>query len=182
MALTASAIQVDDAGGRDRDRVRNTCSHRNANMTKSKTKKKILIVEDDSDFRAVLSRSLRQAGYEVSEAEHALGAICAMVRAGADLILTDIRMPIMDGLGLVRELKAHEDTCDVPVVAMTGFDTPENRKAMPDDLSLQVPALHDVLVRTWKKFLESRGEEPTPEEEGEGGEDEDEGEGEGETE
>ena len=52
-----------------------------------------------------------------------------MVRAGADLILTDIRMPIMDGLGLVRELKAHEDTCDVPVVAMTGFDTPENRKA-----------------------------------------------------
>ncbi len=38
-------------------------------------------------------------------------------------------MPIMDGLGLVRELKAHEDTCAVPVVAMTGFDTPENRRA-----------------------------------------------------
>src|SRR5262249_15591445 len=47
----------------------------------------------------------------------------------ADLILTDIRMPIMDGLGLVRELKAHEDTCGVPVVAMTGFDTPEHRTA-----------------------------------------------------
>src|SRR5947207_3977158 len=98
-------------------------------MTKLKTRKRILIVEDDSDFRELLSRSLRQAGYEVQEAEHALGAICAMVRAGADLILTDIRMPIMDGLGLVRELKAHEDTCDVPVVAMTGFDTPEYRKA-----------------------------------------------------
>ena len=86
-------------------------------------------MEDDSDFREILSRSLQQAGYEVQEAEHALGAICAMVRAGADLILTDIRMPIMDGLGLVRELKAHEDTCGVPVVAMTGFDTPENRSA-----------------------------------------------------
>src|SRR5467141_86393 len=84
-------------------------SHRNANMTKSKTRKRILIVEDDSDFREILSRSLRKAGYEVQEAEHALGAICAMVRAGADLVLTDIRMPIMDGLGLVRELKAHED-------------------------------------------------------------------------
>jgi len=57
------------------------------------------------------------------------GAICAMVRAGADLILTDIRMPIMDGLGLVRELKAHEDTCGVRLSAMTGFDTPENRTA-----------------------------------------------------
>src|SRR5262245_53213860 len=99
------------------------------NMTKPATRKRILIVEDDSDFREVLSRALRQAGYEVSEAEHALGAICAVVRAGADLILTDIRMPIMDGLGLVRELKAHEDTCGVPVVAMTGFDTPEHRTA-----------------------------------------------------
>ena len=98
-------------------------------MTTSKTRKRILLVEDDSDFREILSRALRQAGYEVQEAEHALGAICAMVRAGADLILTDIRMPIMDGLGLVRELKAHEDTCGVPVVAMTGFDTPENRAA-----------------------------------------------------
>ena len=98
-------------------------------MTKSKTRKTILIVEDDSDFREILSRSLRQAGYEVHEAEHALGAICAMVRAGADLILTDLRMPIMDGLGLVRELKAHEDTRRVPVFAMTGFDTPEIRAA-----------------------------------------------------
>jgi CheY-like chemotaxis protein len=107
----------------------NNSNPRNANMTKSKTRKRILIVEDDSDFREILSRSLRKAGYEVQEAEHALGAICAMVRAGADLILTDIRMPIMDGLGLVRELKAHEDTRGVPVVAMTGFDTPENRTA-----------------------------------------------------
>src|SRR6266550_8404051 len=107
----------------------NNSNERNASMTESKTRKRILIVEDDSDFREILSRSLRKAGYEVQEAEHALGAICAMVRAGADLVLTDIRMPIMDGLGLVRELKAHEDTRRVPVVAMTGFDTPENRAA-----------------------------------------------------
>ena len=112
-----------------RHAIWNNSNPRNANMTTSKTRKRILIVEDDSDFREILGRSLRQAGYEVHEAEHALGAICAVVRTGADLILTDIRMPIMDGLGLVRELKAHEDTCAVPVVAMTGFDTPENRTA-----------------------------------------------------
>lgn len=98
-------------------------------MTKSTTKKKILIVEDDAAVRKVLSRTLRKAGYEVQEAEHALAAICAMVRAGADLVLTDIRMPIMDGLGLVRELKTHKDTCHVPVVAVTGLDTPESRTA-----------------------------------------------------
>jgi CheY-like chemotaxis protein len=90
-------------------------------MTKSAIKKKILIVEDDADVREILSRVLRTAGYEVQEAGHALGAICAMVRAGADLVLTDINMPIMDGFGLVRELKAHEDTRRVPVVAITGW-------------------------------------------------------------
>ena len=98
-------------------------------MTKSAIKKKILIVEDDSDVREILSRVLRTAGYEVQEAGHALGAICAMVRAGADLVLTDINMPIMDGFGLVRELKAHEDTRHIPIVAITGLDTPERRTA-----------------------------------------------------
>ena len=98
-------------------------------MTNSSGKKSILIVEDEADIREILSRTLRSAGYEVHEANHALGAICAMVRNGADLILTDIRMPVVDGLELVRELKSHEDTKHVPVVAITGFDTPEMRKA-----------------------------------------------------
>jgi CheY-like chemotaxis protein len=93
---------------------------------------RILIVEDDTDAREIFSRALRQAGYEVQEAGHALGAVCAMVRAGADLVVTDIRMPIMDGLGLVRELKAHDDTRHVPVVAITGLDTLENRAAAYD--------------------------------------------------
>jgi CheY-like chemotaxis protein len=90
---------------------------------------RILIVEDDTDVREIFSRALRQAGYEVQEAGHALGAVCAMVRAGADLVVTDIRMPIMDGLSLVNELKAHEDTRSVPIIALTGYDTPENRAA-----------------------------------------------------
>lgn len=98
-------------------------------MTKSATAKKILVVEDDADVREVISATLKDAGYEVLEAEHAFAAICAMVRAGADLVLTDIRMPIIDGLGLVRELKSHEDTRHVPIVAVTGFDTPESRTA-----------------------------------------------------
>lgn len=98
-------------------------------MTTPAPRKKILIVDDDSDVREIFSRTLRQAGYEVQEAGHALGAVCAMVRAGADLVVTDLRMPIMDGLGLVRELKAHEDTRRVPVIAITGHDTPESRAA-----------------------------------------------------
>src|SRR2546426_11826636 len=98
-------------------------------MAAAKAKKKILVVEDDLACREISSTLLRKAGYEVHEAEHAFAAICAMVRAGADLVLTDIRMPIVDGLALVRELKAHRDTSHIPVVAITGFDTPESRAA-----------------------------------------------------
>ena len=99
----------------------------NNSSDNSNVRKKILIVEDEADVREVLSRTLRSAGYEVQEASHALGAICAMVRSGADLILTDIRMPVVDGLELVRELKSHEDTRHIPIVAVTGMDTPDTR-------------------------------------------------------
>ncbi|HTD66602.1 MAG TPA: response regulator [Candidatus Limnocylindria bacterium] len=90
-------------------------------------KKRILIVEDDPTVRELITRSLENAGYDVTEAEHALAGICAMVRTGANLVLVDIGMPIADGFTLVRELKAHADTRHVPVVVVTGMDTPECR-------------------------------------------------------
>ena len=96
-------------------------------MTASSTKQKILIVEDDQDTRELLSLLLRNAGFEVATAEHALGAVCAVVRSAPDLVVADIRMPIVDGMGLAAELKAHKDTCHIPIVAVTGFDTPDSR-------------------------------------------------------
>ena len=90
-------------------------------------KHKVLIVEDDLDTRELLSEVLTQAGYQVTTAEHALGAVCAVVRSAPDLVVADIRMPIVDGMGLASELKAHQDTRHIPVIAVTGFDSPENR-------------------------------------------------------
>jgi len=90
-------------------------------------KKRILVVEDDSAVREIITHSLKGAGYEVTEAEHALEGICAMVRAGADLVLVDLGMPIVDGFSMVRELKSHADTRHVPVVVVTGMDNAESR-------------------------------------------------------
>jgi len=98
-------------------------------MSASALRKKILIVEDEPAIRELISAVLRAAGYEVDTAEHALGAVCAVVRAAPDLVVADIRMPIVDGLGLASELKGHQDTLHIPIVAVTGFDTPENRAA-----------------------------------------------------
>ena len=97
--------------------------------SKRGAKKRILLVDDDPQILEVFAALLEEAGYEVEQAEHALAAVAAIVRAPPDLILADIRMPIVDGLGLVRELKAHADSRQIPVIAVTGYDNPETREA-----------------------------------------------------
>lgn len=91
---------------------------------KSGKKKRILLVDDEPAILEIFSLLLREAGYRVDTAEHAVAAMCAVVRARPDLVLADIRMPIVDGKGLVAELKSSRDTKDVPVVAITGYDGP----------------------------------------------------------
>ncbi|HWX18990.1 MAG TPA: response regulator [Candidatus Binatia bacterium] len=93
------------------------------------TRKRILIVDDDPDVLEVHAALLEAAGYEVARAEHSLAALFEIIRKAPDLILADLRMPIMDGLALVRELKARPETRHIQVVALTGYDTPESRAA-----------------------------------------------------
>ena len=95
----------------------------------SRSKKRILVVDDDPQSLAVYSALLSQAGYRVDQAADALAAICAVVRHAPDLVLADIRMPIMDGKELVLELKRHRDSRHIPIVALTGYDTPGMRES-----------------------------------------------------
>ncbi len=101
--------------------------------TKSKVqsppKPRILIVDDDPQILEVFSSLLEDAGYQVDKAEHALAAVAAVVRSAPDLILADIRMPIVDGKELVQELKSHVDSRDIPVIAVTGYDAPGSRES-----------------------------------------------------
>src|SRR5258706_9625030 len=62
---------------------------------------KILIVDDDPGILELYSALLENAGYLVDQADHALAAIASIVRSAPDLILADIRMPIIDGMRLV---------------------------------------------------------------------------------
>lgn len=89
---------------------------------KSGKKKRILLVDDEPAILEIFSLLLREAGYRVDTAEHAIAAMAAVVRSRPDLILADIRMPIVDGKVLVAELKSSRDTKNIPVVAITGYD------------------------------------------------------------
>ena len=83
---------------------------------------KALIVDDSSVMRKIIERSLRQAGIELSEVFEAANggeALAALGRTKVDLILSDINMPIMDGLEFVRQLQGVAEAKNIPVVMIT---------------------------------------------------------------
>jgi two-component system chemotaxis response regulator CheY len=83
---------------------------------------RVLIVDDSSVMRKIVERSLRQAGLqlkEVFEAGNGVEAMARMQQTRVDLILSDINMPTMDGLELVRQLQGVENAKGVPIVMIT---------------------------------------------------------------
>jgi two-component system chemotaxis response regulator CheY len=81
-----------------------------------------LIVDDSSVMRKIVERSLRQAGIdiqEVFEASNGAEGLALAQEKAVDLILSDINMPVMDGLEFVRRLRDVERAHGVPVVMIT---------------------------------------------------------------
>ena len=83
---------------------------------------KALIIDDSSVMRKIVERSLRQAGIElkeVLEAGNGVEALAVLGRTTVDLILSDINMPVMDGLEFVRQLQGVQQAKPTPVVMIT---------------------------------------------------------------
>jgi len=81
-----------------------------------------LIVDDSSVMRKIVERSLRQAGLDLSsviEAGNGADALALLDGNLVDLILSDINMPVMDGLEFVRQLQRMDKTRQIPVVMIT---------------------------------------------------------------
>jgi Response regulator containing CheY-like receiver, AAA-type ATPase, and DNA-binding domains len=82
---------------------------------------RILIVEDEEKLRRVMELQLQSAGFEVEQAGSAEEGQKLADRA--DLIITDLKLPGMDGLELLAQVRAHHST--VPVVVVTAYGTVE---------------------------------------------------------
>jgi two-component system chemotaxis response regulator CheY len=95
-----------------------------------------LIVDDSSVMRKIVERCLRQAGMDlgqVLEASNGAEALALVNENTFDLILSDINMPVMDGLEFVRHLKELENAKNVPIVMIT---TEGGEKSVLEALSL----------------------------------------------
>jgi CheY-like chemotaxis protein len=93
---------------------------------------KILIVEDDSANRDMLSRYLTLLGYRIVVALDGGQAVALAQTERPDLILMDMRLPVLDGWEATRRIKAAPATHTIPVVAITAYAMDNDRRRCLD--------------------------------------------------
>jgi two-component system chemotaxis response regulator CheY len=81
--------------------------------------KKVLIVDDSVSMRQMVSFTLREGGFEVIEAEHGQDALDKLQGASVDLVITDLNMPVMDGITLIQNLRKQPAMKTKPILMLT---------------------------------------------------------------
>lgn len=118
-------------------------------MEKEK-KKVILVIEDDHDVLAMLIRHLTFLGYGIMSASDGMEGLKKLESGGYDLVITDIVMPYVSGVGVVTALK--EKNPNIPVIAITGYGREPEAAALEKkaDLVLAKP----VKIADLKRHIE----------------------------
>lgn len=90
--------------------------------------KNILVVDDSASFRAVVGMALKGAGYDVVEAGDGVEALSKLDGRKFNLVVSDVNMPNLDGIGFVKRLKLHPEYRFTPVIMLTTVSG-EDKKA-----------------------------------------------------
>ncbi len=90
--------------------------------------KTVMIVDDSPSIREVVNLTLANAGYNVLEAGHGQEALDVLNGKEVDLVITDLHMPIMDGITLIKELRAKEAFKFTPILFLTTESQAEKKE------------------------------------------------------
>lgn len=90
--------------------------------------KRILVVDDSASMRTVAGIALRGAGYEVLEAGNGQEGLARLDGERLHLIISDVNMPVMDGIAFLKEVKRHPQYRFTPVIMLT-TEAGEDKKA-----------------------------------------------------
>jgi len=121
---------------------------------------KILIVEDSRSMRRIVRSALESEGYQVAESEDGRQALNALRDVAPHLIITDINMPEVDGISLVREIRRLPSFRFTPVLILTtesGDDMKENGRAAGATGWIVKPFDPDQLRQVVAHVLKARG-------------------------
>ena len=125
----------------------------------------VLIVDDSSSMRAVIKKTIKISGFDVREyleAADGQEALQMLNNEWVDLVLTDIHMPKMNGLDLIREMKKDEILKSIPVVMVT---TEGTTKKIEESMRLgakgyiKKPFIPEDIKRTLSTIIEGTGNE-----------------------
>ncbi|MBU4198353.1 MAG: response regulator [Verrucomicrobia bacterium] len=123
--------------------------------------KKILLIEDEPEFRMALRMRLEANGYEVIEAEDGVAGLDLARNRNPDLIILDIMLPKMDGYKVARLLKFDEKHRNIPIVMLTARSQQSDREtgmSVGGDAYMTKPFKPQEMLETIAKLLaESAG-------------------------
>lgn len=128
-------------------------------MKKMPKKRTILVIEDDPDVLSTVTKQINYMGHEVIAASDGMEGMKRLESGGFDLVITDIVMPFISGVGVVTALK--EKMPYIPVIAMTGYGKEPEAAAMEKkaDFVLAKPIKMAVLKDTIDRLLDNRDNE-----------------------
>ena len=112
---------------------------------------RILLAEDDPDIRHPVVFTLGRADLHVDAFSDGFTALGAAQLEPSDLAVLDVRMPLMSGLELCRELRAHPSTAKIPIIGMTARNRPQDVEIAyqggTDDYVVKPSSPRDLLHR-----------------------------------
>lgn len=82
----------------------------------------VLVVDDESSVRSLISNSLRDHGYRTIEAADGVDALRMARELRPDAVVLDIELPALDGTTILQSLRSHPDTQLVPIIGMSGYE------------------------------------------------------------
>jgi two-component system, OmpR family, response regulator len=113
------------------------------------TKRRVLVVDDEDNVTHLVSSALRFDGFETMTADNGTTALSKVAESDPDLIVLDVMMPGLDGLGVLQNLRAAGS--QVPVIFLTARDTANDRigglRAGADDYVVKPFSVEELLAR-----------------------------------
>ncbi len=119
---------------------------------------RVLIVDDDPSIRQVVATLLTLEGFVVDTAPDGRAALDRILVSAPDIVLSDLRMPHMDGYGLLAAIRAHASINKLPFIFLSGTSDDESFTAPPGvkaDAVLRKPFTRDALLSTVRKFTQA---------------------------
>ena len=129
---------------------------------------RIVYVEDDRDISFPISQILTMLGYEVICANNGKQGVEAVESWKPDIILMDLRMPVMDGPTAIRALRSNPDTSDIPIFVLSAYSDAKTRDeceqmgvdrfmSKPIDIEKVDAAIKGILKRLTQKRVSRPG-------------------------